>query len=188
MGSRLLDKRITLFVEEGFEDTELIQARNFFFSEGARISIVGSGRFPTFRGKHGAQVAPDTIAAKVSVDDFDAIIVLGGYATEKMRLCQPMVRLVAQADDHGKILCAIGHGPQLLISADVLRDRMVTGYHTITIDMRNAGAQVVDEPVVIDGNLITSREAADLPHFLDAIAETLFEQASPSAQPIVAGA
>jgi len=97
----------------------------------------------------------------------------GGYAPDKMRLHQSMVDLIRKAHDAGKLIAAVCHGPQLLISAGIVRGRRVTSWPSIAVDLRNAGANWVDEPVVQDENLITSRKPADLPRFNKAIIQAL---------------
>ena len=167
-------KRIAILAEEDFEDSELIEPLRAMKDAGARVVIVGSGSKESYRGKRGkATIKMDTTADKVKAKDFDAIVVPGGYAPDKMRLHQPMIDLVKQAHDAGKVIAAICHGPQLLISADILRGRRVTSWRSLAVDLRNAGADWVDEPVVQDGNLITSRKPADLPRFNKAIIEAL---------------
>lgn len=111
MANRLDGKKIALFVEEGFEDSELTEPLASLREEGAQVVLVGSGRFPVFTGKKGTQITPDVEASKVSVKDFDAFVVPGGHAPEKMRLAPAMVRLIEQADDQGRIIAAICHGP-----------------------------------------------------------------------------
>ena len=105
--------------------------------------------------------------------EVDAVIVPGGYAPDKMRRYQSMVDLVRKAHDRGKVIAAICHGPQLLISAGIIEGRRVTSWPSIAVDLKNAGAHWLDEPVVIDGNIITSRKPADLPKFNKAIIEAL---------------
>jgi len=166
--------RIAILSEDGVEDSELIEPMRALKDAGARVLIVGSGSQETYRGKRGgATVIVDATADKVKADDFDAIIVPGGYAPDKMRLHQSMVDLVRKAHDLGKVVAAICHGPQLLISAEIVRGRRVTSWPSIAVDLRNAGADWVDAPVVQDGNLITSRKPADLPRFNKAIIEAL---------------
>jgi protease I len=188
MANRLDGKKIALFVEEGFEDSELAEPLAYLREEGAIVVLVGSGRLPAFTGKKGLQITPDAIASELHVSDFDAFVVPGGHAPEKMRLCPPMVTLIEEADDRGKIIAAVCHGPQLLISADVLHDRMATCYASIAVDVKNAGAHYVNEAVVRDGNIITSRTPADLPQFNEAIAEALSESSRSQGRTIVAGA
>ncbi len=167
-------KRIAILAEEGFEDTELIEPMRAMKDAGARVVIIGGSSKASYRGKRGnTEVTVDTTADKVKAADFDAIIVPGGYAPDKMRLHQPMIDLVKEAYAAGKIIAAVCHGPQLLISADIVKKRRLTSWPSIAIDLKNAGATWIDEPVVIDGNLITSRKPADLPRFNKAVIEAL---------------
>ena len=167
-------KRIAILVEEDFEDSELMEPLRAMKDAGARVLIVGSGSKKSYRGKRGStEVRVDTTADKVKADDFDVIIVPGGYAPDKMRLHQSMVDLVQKADGEGKIIAAVCHGPQLLISADIVKGHRVTSWPSVAVDLKNAGATWVDEPVVKDGNIITSRKPADLPKFNKAIIEAL---------------
>lgn len=167
-------KRIAILAEDGFEDSELIEPLRAMKDAGARVVIVGSGSKENYQGKRGsATVKVDIAADKVSAKDFDAIIIPGGYAPDRMRLHQPMVDLAKEAFNSGKVVGAICHGPQLLISADILRGCRVTSWPSVAVDLRNAGAEWVDEPVVQDGNLITARKPADLPRFNRAIIDSL---------------
>jgi protease I len=167
-------KRIAILAEEDFEDSELIEPLRAMKNAGARVVVVGSGSQETYRGKRGsATVKVDATADRVRAEDFDAIIVPGGYAADKMRLHQAMVDLVRKAYDSGKVVAAICHGPQLLISAEIVRGHRVTSWPSVAVDLRNAGADWVDTPVAQDGNLITSRKPADLPRFNKAIIEAL---------------
>ncbi|UCG83850.1 MAG: type 1 glutamine amidotransferase [Dehalococcoidia bacterium] len=167
-------KRIAILVEEGFEDSELVEPLRAMKDANARVVIVGSGSKNSYNGKRGgATVKADTTADKVNGRDFDAIIVPGGYAPDKMRLYQSMIDLVKDAYESGKVVGAICHGPQLLISADMVRGRQVTSWPSVAVDLKNAGAKWVNEPVVKDGNLITSRKPADIPKFNKALIEAL---------------
>lgn len=168
----LTGKRVAILAEEGFEDAELIEPLRAMKDTGARVTIVGSGSKGSYTGKRGnATVKVDANADSVQADDFDIIIIPGGYAPDRMRLYQPMIDLVRKAHDAGKVVAAVCHGPQLLISADIVRGRCVTSWPSVAVDLRNAGAVWVDEPVVKDGNIITSRKPADLPRFNKAIIE-----------------
>ncbi len=169
-------KRIAILVEEGFEDSELIEPMRAMKNAGAKVLIVGSGSRESYKGKRGRiTVIVDATADKVKAEDVDAIIVPGGYAADKMRLHQSMVDLVKKAYDLGKVIAAICHGPQLLISSEIVRGHRVTSWPSIAVDLRNAGAEWVDAPVVQDGNIITARKPADLPRFNKAIIEALRE-------------
>jgi protease I len=173
----LVGKRIAILAEEDFEDSELVEPLRAMKDAGARVVIVGSGTKQSYKGKRGsATITVDVNADKVKAEDFDAIIVPGGYAPDKMRLHQSMIDLVRKAHDLGKVIAAVCHGPQLLISAGIVRGRRVTSWPSVTVDLQNAGANWVDEPVVQDGNLITSRKPADLPKFNRAIIEALVNQ------------
>jgi len=167
-------KKIAILAEEDFEDSELIEPMRAMKNAGAKVLIVGSGSKETYRGKRGSvTVRVDATADKVKAEDFDAIIVPGGYAADRMRLHQSMVELVRKAYELGKVVAAICHGPQLLISAEIARGHRVTSWPSLAVDLRNAGAEWVDAPVAQDGNIITSRKPADLPRFNKAIIEAL---------------
>jgi protease I len=167
-------KRIAILAEEDFEDSELMEPLRAMKDAGARVVVVGSGSKKSYKGKRGtATITADTTADKVKADEFDAVIIPGGYAPDKMRLKQSMIELVRKAHDLGKIIAAVCHGPQLLISADIVRGRRLTSWPSVAVDLKNAGATWVDESVVRDGNIITSRKPADLPKFNKAIIEAL---------------
>ena len=167
-------KRIAILAEEDFEDSELMEPLRAMKDAGARVLIVGSGSKKSYKGKRGTTtIRVDVSADRVKAEDFDAIIVPGGYAPDKMRLHQPMIDLVRKANSLGKVVAAICHGPQLLISADIVRGRRLTSWPSIAVDLRNAGANWVDNPLVQDGNIITSRKPSDLPKFNKTIIESL---------------
>ncbi len=167
-------KRIMLLVEDDFEDAEVVEPIRAMNEAGISVIIVGSGSNTIHKGKHGsATVDVDITASQAMVEDFDAVIIPGGYAPDKMRMHQGMIDLVKKANDLGKIIAAVCHGPQLLITAGIVRGRRVTSWPSIAIDLTNAGATWVNEPVVRDGNLITSRKPADLPKFDMAIVSAL---------------
>jgi protease I len=170
----LKGKIVAILAEQDFEDSELTEPLKAMKEAGAQVFVVGSGSQQSYKGKRGkASIKVDIDADKVRAEDFDAIIIPGGYAPDKMRLHQPMIDLVRRAHDLGKVVAAICHGPQLLISADVVRGRRVTSWPSVAVDLRNAGANWVDEPVVRDGNLITSRKPSDLLVFNRAIIQAL---------------
>lgn len=167
-------KRIAILAEEGFEDSELAEPLRAMKDAGAKVVIVGSGSQGIYTGKRGqVHIAADALADEINPEDFDAVIVPGGYAPDRMRLHPSMVSLIKAFHEQGKIVAAICHGPQLLISAEIVRGRKVTSWPSIAVDLRNAGARWLDEPVVRDGNLITSRKPADLPRFNKAIIDAL---------------
>lgn len=168
--------RIAILAEEDFEDAELTEPLQAVKAAGARVMVIGSGSQKSYKGKRGvAEVRVDADAGQVRADYFDAVIIPGGYAPDRMRLHRSMIDLVRKAHDSGRLVAAICHGPQLLISAGVVRGRKVTSWPSIAIDLENAGALWFDEVVVRDGNLITSRQPADIPEFNAAIIEALLE-------------
>ena len=170
----LKGKRVAILAEQDFEDVELTEPLKAMKEAGAQIFIVGSGSQTSYQGKRGkVTIKVDIDADKVRAEDFDAIIIPGGYAPDKMRLHQPMIDLVKKAHDLGKVIATVCHGPQLLISADIVRGRRLTSWPSVAIDLKNAGAIWVDEPLVKDGNIITSRRPSDLPVFNSAIIQAL---------------
>ena len=167
-------KRIAILVEQDFEDSELVEPMKAMKEAGGEVMVVGSGSQRSYWGKRrDANVIADVSADQVKAEDFDAVIIPGGYAPDKMRLHQPMIDLVRKIYDTGKVVAAVCHGPQLLISAGIVGGRRVTSWPSVEIDLRNAGAEWVDEAVVEDGNLITSRKPADLPAFSKAVIQAV---------------
>src|SRR5215468_7869199 len=166
----LAGKRIALLVEQDFEDSELTGPRDALRSAGATVVVVGPTAGSEFRGKKlGTIVVSELAAGSTSMRDFDALVIPGGYAPDKMRMRHAMVDLTREAMDAQKPVAAICHGPQLLISAGALRGRTLTCWPSIAVDVKNAGGLYVDKPVVEDGNLITSRKPDDIPMFSEAI-------------------
>lgn len=167
-------KRVAVLVENLYEDLELWYPVLRFREAGAEVSIVGAGA-PTYASKHGYEARADKNADRVGADDFDAVIIPGGYAPDRMRLHKAMVDLVREMNRKGKVVAAICHGGWMLASANVVRGKKVTGYIAIKDDLENAGASYEDREVVRDGNLVTSRKPADLPAFCRTIFQALSE-------------
>jgi protease I len=170
----LSSKRVAMLVEDGFEDRELTGPLEALREAGATVTIVGPTAGAAFTGKRGeAVVTSELTAGMARMKDFDALVIPGGHAPDKMRMRHAMVDLAREAMETGKLVAAICHGPQLLISAGALRGRTLTCWPSIAIDVKNAGGLYVDKPVVEDGNLITSRKPDDVPVFSDAIIRAL---------------
>src|SRR5207302_3929507 len=123
----------------------------------------------------GYPVKSDRGARDVSADDFDLLVIPGGYAPDHMRRHEAMVRLVSTMAEQGKVVAAICHGPWVLCSTQALKGHKATCFFSIKDDVMNAGANYVDAEVVRDGNLITSRKPDDLPAFLQAIFQAIRE-------------
>lgn len=167
-------KRIAILVEQDFEDSELVEPLRAMKEAGGVVTVVGSGSQRSYWGKRrNANIKADISADQARAEDFDAVIIPGGYAPDKMRMHPSMIELVKKAHGLGRVVAAVCHGPQLLISADIVRGRRVTSWASVAIDLENAGADWIDKPVVVDGNLITARKPADLPAFNNAIIEAL---------------
>ena len=170
----LVGKRVAILVEDDFEDRELVGPLEALRAAGADVKLVGPTAGSEYRGKKGTSVVTaDLAAGAAQIKNFDALVIPGGYAPDRMRMRHAMVDLVRDAMDAGKPVAAICHGPQLLISANALRGRTLTCWPSIAIDVKNAGGLYVDKPVVEDGNLITSRKPDDVPMFSDAIIRAL---------------
>jgi len=170
----LVGKRVAVLVEEDFEDRELTVPVDGLRAAGATVVIVGPTSGAEYRGKRGeAVITADLAAGAAREKDFDALVIPGGHAPDKMRMRHAMVDLARDMMQAGKTVAAICHGPEVLISAIALRGRTLTCWPSIAIDVKNAGGMYVDKPVVIDGNLITSRRPDDVPVFTDAIIKAL---------------
>jgi protease I len=167
-------KRVAMLVEDEFEDRELAGPIDILRAAGVEVVVVGPVAGAEYRGKRGQVTVKSELAAGAArVREFDAIVIPGGYAPDRMRMRHAMVDLVRDAMEAGKPVAAICHGPQLLISANALRGRTLTCWPSIAVDVKNAGGRYVDRPVVEDGNLITSRKPDDVPAFSEAILRAL---------------
>jgi protease I len=164
--------RVAMALAKNFEDSEAIAPKAHLESLGAEVTTIGVER-GVVEGKKGASLAVDRTFAEVSPDEFDLFVIPGGGAPENLRIDDDAVAFARDFVASGKPVAAICHGPQLLISADVLGGRTLTCVNKIRDDVKNAGGRYVDEALVVDGNLITSRTPADLPDFNDAIAEAV---------------
>jgi protease I len=172
--------RVALLIEDDYQELEAWYPRLRLEEAGADVQVIGSGRKKIFESKLGYPMEADASADEVSADDFDAVIVPGGFAPDHMRLSQPMIDLVRDVHDAGKLTAVICHGGWMLVSAGALKGRKATGYDPIRHDVENAGGEWVDESVVIDGNVITSRTPPDLPDFLREIVRYLEDEDTPS--------
>jgi protease I len=172
---KLKGKRIAILAEDIYEDLELWYPLLRMKEEGAEVKVIGTGSANQYTGKHGLPVQVDLSADQVRADDFDAVIIPGGYAPDRMRRYEALLRFVREAFEKGKVVASICHGPWVLVSAGVLKGRTATCFFAIKDDVINAGAKYVDQEVVRDGNLITSRMPADLPAFCREIIKALSE-------------
>ncbi len=169
----LAGKKVMVLVEEMYNDYEYIYPYYRLLEAGAQVEVVGPQAGVTYTGKAGT-TAKSTMAAEDAVAEaFSGMIIPGGYAPDMMRRHRPMVELVRQMHAAGKVIAAICHAGWMLASAKVLVGRTVTSFFAIRDDLEHAGATWVDQDVVQDGNLITSRTPADLPAFMRTVIAAL---------------
>jgi protease I len=171
--------RIAVLITDMFEDVEYTKPAGAFEDAGHDLVRVGLKAGETVHGERGrATVRIDRAVDAVSVDDFDALFVPGGCSPDKLRAHAGPVRFAKQFMESGKPVFAICHAPQLFITAQVLRGRRVTGWRSIVQDIKNAGAEFVDQEAVVDGNLVSSRSPDDIPAFIDAALDMLKKSGS----------
>jgi protease I len=166
-------KKILILLEKGVEDSEFIYPYYRFQEEGYKMDIVAPQAKKEYIGKRGVHFTSELSPGEVEVDDYDAVVIPGGQAPDRMRIHRDLVELVIEANRLGKVIAAICHGPQILIEADIVRGKTVTSWPSVRTDLKNAGGNVVDEASVVDGNLVTSRSPADLPDFCQATIKLL---------------
>jgi protease I len=165
-------RRVAILVEDLYQDQEVWYPYYRLTEAGIETVFVGTGK-PEYRGKYGYPLSPHTSAERVSAEEFDGLVVPGGYAPDILRRFPEVLRLVKEADRQGRVLGAICHAGWVLCSAGVLRGRTVTCFSAIKDDVVNAGATYVDREVVRDRNLVTSRKPDDLPAFMRTFLEAL---------------
>jgi protease I len=158
--------RIAVMITDMFQDVEYQKPADAFRNAGHELVHVGLRAGVQVKGEYGATVKIDRAARDVSADDFDAVFIPGGYSPDKLRIDPDAVRFAKEFINDNKPVFAICHAPQLLITAQVLKGRRVTGWKSIEQDIRNAGAEYVDTEVVVDKNLISSRKPDDIPAFV----------------------
>jgi len=170
---RLKGKKVLLLAENLYQDLEIWVPYYRLKEEGAEVTVVGSGSSRTFTGKYGYPIEVDKEAKEIDVSLYDGVVIPGGYAPDMMRRYPEMVRIVREAHQKGKVIAAICHAGWMLVSAGILKGKKVTGFSAIKDDLINAGATYIDEEVVRDGELITSRKPDDLPAFCRETVEAL---------------
>lgn len=166
-------KRIAVLVEDMYQDQEVWYPYFRLKEAGFEVCAVGTGRAKVYKSKHGYEIAEEMTAAQARQKAFDAVIIPGGFAPDILRRYDDVNKLVAELFGKGKVVASICHGGWVLVSAGVLKGRTATSFFAIKDDMVNAGAKYVDQEVVVDGNLITSRKPEDLPAFMKAVLEAL---------------
>lgn len=166
-------KRIAVLAEDYYEELELWYPLLRLREAGAEVVTVGTGSADTYTGKHGYPITVDMAVDEVQASDFHAIVVPGGYAPDRLRRYPTVTSLVREMFDQGKVVAFICHGAWVPISAGIVRGRKATCFSGIKDDVINGGATYLDQEVVEDGNLISSRVVDDLPAFCQAIIRAL---------------
>ncbi len=176
----LSQARVLMLATDGFENDELFKPRQALLDAGAQVSLASITTDPIRGEKDGEKadsITPDLTIDDVDTDDYDALVLPGGVGNpDKLRMQERAIEIISEFMEDEKIVAAICHAPWLLVEADVVDGRQLTSWPSIRTDLQNAGADVVDEPVVIDANLITSRKPDDIPAFNEAIIAALVEE------------
>jgi protease I len=185
MANELQGRRIAILATDGVERVELEQPRQALDQAGASTTLLSIKRGEIAARQHDLEdagtFAVDGLVSDASVDEYDALVLPGGTVNpDKLRIDENAVRFVRDFVGTGKPVAAICHGPWSLVEADVVRGRTLTSWPSVRTDLRNAGANVVDEEVVVDDQLVTSRKPDDLPAFCSTIVE-LFSRAGTAA-------
>ena len=150
---------------DNFEDSELLVPFYRFREAGIEVEVASFGR-EKIKGKHGYEVAVDKTFAEVDADSCDILLLPGGKAPEAVRNEPQVLEITRRFFARNRPVAAICHGPQILISAGLVKGRRLTCYRTVAGEMKEAGALYEDSEVVVDGNLVTSRQPADIPAFM----------------------
>lgn len=159
--------RIACILDSDFEDSEFKQPYDAFLNEGHRVTVIGLQPGKELKGKKGkVTTKAEKGIDEVTPDQFDALFIPGGYSPDHLRANPKVVQFTKAFFDSSKPVLAICHGPQLLMTADVVKGRKLTAWQTIQDDLKKVGANVVDQEVVVDGNLVTSRKPDDIPAFI----------------------
>jgi deglycase len=169
----LQGKKIAVLVADQYQELEVWYSLLRFREDGAETFAVGAEAGKTYSSKKGYPVIADLSIANVRAADYVAVVIPGGWAPDYLRQDERMIKFVREMNGAGKIVAAICHAGWMLCSADIVRGRKATCYKAVKDDMIHAGAIYVDEEVVVDGNLITSRKPEDLPAFCREISKAL---------------
>ena len=156
-------KKVAILIENKYEEPELIYPY-WRLKEDYEVILVGTEADTEYVGKAGGyKMKSDIASSDAKASDFDAVYIPGGFSPDAMRQSEDTVNFVKEMNESGKIIGAICHGPWVLVEADILKDIKATSVKTISTDVKNAGANWVDEETVVDGNIITARTPKDLP-------------------------
>ena len=167
------NSRVLIVATDGFEQSELFGPREILLERGADVKLASPDLKPiqaTVHDDPGKTIRPDMTIEQAHADDFDALILPGGVRNpDQLRTNKAAIDLIRAFADSGKPVAAICHGPWLLVEADLLRGKSATSWPSIRTDLKNAGANVVEQAAVTDGNIVTSRNPGDVNAFTDAV-------------------
>jgi protease I len=166
-------KKIAILIEELYQVLEVWYPLLRFKEDGIAVDLIGTGSKASYGSKEGYPAKADRSIDQVNPDEYAGVVIPGGFAPDFMRRYPQMVEFVRQMNDQGKVVASICHGGWMLVSAGILKGRRATSFFAIKDDLVAAGADFVDEEVVVDGNLITSRKPEDLPAFVVQIIKQL---------------
>lgn len=166
-------RKVLILIEDLFNEFEFIYPFYRFQEAGFAVDVAGGKANTSYHGKSGLTFSSTIAVDDVEVGDYEAIIIPGGYAPDKMRSQKAYVDIVTKAAKQGLVIAAICHGVWLPIEANIIKGKKVTGVSAIATDIRNAGASYIDTEVVVDGKLVTSRKPPDLPAFCSEILKLL---------------
>ena len=172
----LKQARVAVLVEQQYQEMEVWYPIYRLREAGCKVTLVGPEAGVSYASKLGYPAKSDKAAKDVSPDDFDALVIPGGFAPDFLRRHEAVIKLVRHIAEQGKPIAAICHGPWVLCSTTALRGKKATCFFAIKDDVVNAGANYVDAEVVRDGNLITSRKPDDLPAFMVELMKAITEK------------
>ncbi len=171
-------KKIILLLEQQYQELEVWYPYYRLKEAGAQVVLVGPEAGHTYPSKLGYPAKSEVAARDINPNDFDGIIIPGGFAPDFIRRTEAMIKLVSVMAEQGKLIAAICHGPWVLCSTQALKGKKATCFFAIKDDVINAGANYIDAEVIRDGNLVTSRKPDDLPAFMTTIFQVLIEAKS----------
>jgi protease I len=167
--------RIAVLIDKGFEDSEYLDPAKAFAAAGNTLMNIGIRQGNIWGEKGTVEVKTDKLAKDANPAEFDALFIPGGRSPDNLRIDPAVVRFAKYFMDKDKPVFAICHGPQILITARSLKGRTLTGYPSIAQDIINAGAKYLDQELVVDGNLVTSRYPDDIAEFIEGSLEKLLK-------------
>ena len=181
---KISDSKVLIVATDGFEESELFGPREILSEQGAEVKLASPELKPiqaTVHDDPGKTIRPDMTIDDAKAEDYDALILPGGVRNpDALRTNDAAIALIRDFARAGKPIAAICHGPWLLIEADLVRGRTITGWRSIRTDLKNAGARVVDEPAAVDGNLLTSRKPDDVEPFTNALIDLVESADAPA--------